>query len=69
MKTLRTDLLVIHDCGSELLDKVLVTVNYEIEGDGAILTHTEDIKGWLPEIEDHLKLTSEGYEGRVLLMK
>jgi hypothetical protein len=69
MKSRKSNLLIIESCGSEVLDKVLATVNYEIEGDGAILTHTDDLRGIIPEIEDQIKLTSKGYEGLVLLRK
>lgn len=44
MKSRQTKLVVIEGCGSELLDRVLATVNYELSGDGAVLVHTDDLE-------------------------
>jgi hypothetical protein len=68
-KSKKTELVTITGCGSEILDVVNATVNYEIEGDGAILLHTEDLRGLVTKIEDHLNATFPGYEGLVLLRK
>ena len=69
MTSSKNDLLVITGCGSEILDIVLATINYEIEGDGAILLHTEDLRGLVPKVEKHINRQRGGYEGLVLLRK
>ena len=68
-KSKKTELVTINGCGSEILDVVQSTVNYEIEGDGAILLNTEDLRGLATKIEVHLNDKFPGYEGLVLLRK
>lgn len=65
----KKELVVISGCGSEILDVIQATVNYEIEGDGAILLNTEDLRGLATKIEIHLDAKFPGYEGLVLLRK
>jgi hypothetical protein len=67
MKAKVSSLLIIHDCGDELLDRLLATTNYDIEGNGAILLHTEDIVS--PDLNDYLDTNYPQYEGPVLLRK
>jgi hypothetical protein len=69
MKSRKSNLLIIDSCGSEVLDKVLATVNYEIEGDGAILLHTDDLTGQVPELKSYLETFGCRYEGLILLRK
>ena len=69
MKSRKTELIIITGCGSEVLNIVQATVNYEIEGNGAILLNTEDLRGLATKIEVHLDKYFPGYEGLVLLRK
>jgi hypothetical protein len=64
MKIRETKLMVIDGVGEELLDIVLATVNYSIEGNGQILLHTADLNS-TEKISDLLN----EYEGLVLLQK
>jgi hypothetical protein len=43
MKSKQVKLVIVDGCGSELLDVVMATVNYELSGDGAVLVHTDDL--------------------------
>jgi hypothetical protein len=69
MKSKKSDLVTISGCGSEVLDVIQATINYEIEGNGAILLHTEDLRGLATKIEVHLDKYFPNYEGLVLLRK
>ena len=69
MKSRKSQLIIVEGCGSEVLDVVNATVNYEIQGDGAILLNTEDFKGMATKIEVHMDKMYPGYEGLVLLRK
>jgi len=80
MKSKQTKLVIIDGCGSELLDVVLATVNYELSGDGAVLVHTDDLSqsndtnGLVEKIQEYLDspdscTTSKPYEGLVLLRR
>ena len=82
MKSRVEKLVIIDGCGSELLDVVMGTVNYELSGDGAVLVHTDNLflKGLLhtnypsKKILDHLNgpdsgTTSRPYEGLILLRR
>ena len=69
MKSRKAELVIVEGCGSEVLDIIQSTVNYEIEGNGAILLHTEDFKGLATKIEVHLDTKHPGYEGLVLLRR
>jgi len=44
MKSLQTKLVIIDGCGSELIDIVTSSVNYELSGDGSVLVHTDNLK-------------------------
>jgi hypothetical protein len=44
MKSLQVKLVIIDGCGSELIDLVTTTVNYELSGDGSVLVHTDNLK-------------------------
>jgi len=44
MKSRETQVITIEGCGSELIDRVMDTVNYELSGDGAVLVHTDDLE-------------------------
>lgn len=68
-KSKKTELVTITGCGSELLDVVQSTANYELEGDETLLINTEDLRGLATKIEVHLNAKFPGYEGLVLLMK
>ena len=81
MKSKKAKLVIIDGCGSELLDVVLATVNYELSGDYAVLVHTDDLNqsndtnGQVEKIQDFLDhspdscTTSKHYEGLVLLRR
>jgi hypothetical protein len=82
MKSKQTKLVIIDGCGSELLDVVLATVNYEASGDGAVLVHTDDLNAAfirerisiLLKIQDHLNspesaTVSKPCEGLILLRR
>jgi hypothetical protein len=83
MKSRQTKLVVIDGCGSELLDVILATVNYELSGDGAVLVHTDDLEqsnvtnGQVEKIQEYLndpKRDDTGpvsipYEGLILLRR
>jgi hypothetical protein len=81
MKSRVEKLVVIEDCGDELLDAVLATVNYELSGDGAVLVNTEnlnqsnDTEGLVEQIQEHIDnspdsgTTTRPYEGLVLLRR
>ena len=43
MKSCEEKLVVIDDCGSEVIDIIMATVNYELSGEGSIFLHTEDL--------------------------
>ena len=80
MKSHEAKLVIIDGCGSELLDAVLATVNYELSGDEAVLVYTEDLTnsqdthGQVEKILEHIN-SNEGapinkpYEGLVLLRR
>jgi len=71
MKTRKTEIMIIEGVGDEVLDVVLATVNYSMEGTGEILIHTEDL-GNSNDTNGHTEKISEaleGYEGLVLLRK
>lgn len=67
MKGKLSSLLIIHDCSDELLDNVIATINYEIEGDAGILLHTEDVVS--SDLKDYLDTNYPDYEGLILLRK
>lgn len=83
MKSRVTKLVIIDDCGDELLDVVMATVNYELSGDGAFLVHTDDLDqsndtdGKVETIQEYLNdptrddagPVSIPYEGFVLLRR
>jgi hypothetical protein len=80
MKSKQTKLVIIDGCGSELLDTVQATVNYELSGDGTVLVHTDDLgqsndtNGLVEKIQEHLNSTDSGtvsknYEGLILLRR
>jgi hypothetical protein len=80
MKSKQTKIVIIDGCGSELLDVVLATVNYELSGDGAVLVHTDDLgqsndtNGMVEQIQTHLNSADSGtvsrnYEGLILLRR
>ena len=76
MKSHKAELKVIDGCGSELLDIVMATVNYELSGDGAVLVHTDDLNqggegthSMVEKITDVLNTTCNKYEGLVLLRR
>ena len=80
MKSRQTKLVIIDGCGSELLDAVQATVNYELSGDGTVLVHTDDLgqsndtNGQVEKIQEYLDssdscTTSKPYEGLVLLRR
>lgn len=68
MNSKKRDLVIIDGCGSDVLDVIQATVNYEIEGDGAILLHSDDLPK-ATKIEAHLTVYQPGYEGLLLLRK
>ena len=67
MKAKVSSLLIIHGCGDELLDNIIATTNYEIEGNGAILLHTEDVVS--PDLKEYLNTNYSMYDGLILLRK
>lgn len=79
MKSKETKLVIIENCGSELLDVVLATVNYELSGDGTVLVHTDDLdnttddSSQVGKIREFLEQSpipvSKHYEGLILLRK
>lgn len=83
MKSRETKLVVIDGCGSELLDTVMATTNYELSGDGSVLVHTDnlnqsnDTNGQVEKIQTYLndpKRNDAGpvsipYEGLILLRR
>lgn len=80
MKSHEAKLVIIDGCGSELLDVVLATVNYELSGDGTVLVHTNDLdntqdtNGLVEKIQEYINSAdgapvSKPYEGLVLLRK
>jgi hypothetical protein len=68
MTSKKRDLVVIDGCGSEILDVILATVNYEIEGNGAILLHREDLPP-ATKIEVHIQTFYPDHDGLLLLRK
>jgi hypothetical protein len=79
MKAKETKLVIIDGCGSELLDAVLATVNYELSGDEAVLVHTDDLdnttddSGQVGKVREFLDKSpvpvSKHYEGLILLRR
>jgi len=80
MKSKETKLVTIDGCGSELLDVVMATVNYELSGDGSVLVHTEDLNqsndtsDQVSKILEHLDsdegaTVSKPYDGLILLRR
>jgi hypothetical protein len=65
----KTELVIVGGIGSELLDIVSATVNYELSGDGCILIHTEDIPDNKSKVNEILKAKYPTYEGLVLLRR
>lgn len=79
MKSKEVKLVIIDGCGSELLDAVQTTVNYELSGDGAILVHTDDLNNTqdtnsrIEKIQEYLDSAPvpvyKPYEGLILLRR
>ena len=71
MKSREAKLVIIDNCGDELLDAVLNTVNYELSGDGVVLVHTEDLNqsnntdGMVEKILEYLNNPARNDQGPV----
>lgn len=70
-RTRKVELIMAEGVGSEVLDIIEATVNYEMSGDGCILIHTDDLYecNTPTKIAEILKAQHPTYEGLVFLRR